>query len=351
VRAFVEEQRELTLLKVSQAWYVACASEDLGRGPIQRTILGTPLVLFRSEGGKPAALLDRCAHRNVPLSLGKTRDARLECLYHGWQYDAEGNCVRVPGLRDDAGKLARAVSTFATREQDGYVWVFATSSLEPSFEPFRLPMLGERYTTIRRVVEVEASLVATLENALDVPHTAFLHRGLFRGAGAPHVITVKVSRTPEGIQAEYVGEPRPEGWAAKILSPSGGVVTHFDRFILPSVAQVEYRLGTEAHFMVTSICTPIEDYRTRIYAAISFRIRLPGRLVRLFLAPVANRIFAQDAFILKAQTDSIRRFGGERYASTAIDVLGLQIARLLRMAESGRISEEGDWSREITMEV
>jgi nitrite reductase/ring-hydroxylating ferredoxin subunit len=115
MRASAEDQRESTLPKVAQAWYVACASEDLGRGPIQQTMLGTPVVLFRSEGGKPAALLDRCAHRNVPLSLGKTRDARIECLYHGWRYDAEGNCVKVPGLREEAGRLARAVPTFARR--------------------------------------------------------------------------------------------------------------------------------------------------------------------------------------------------------------------------------------------
>lgn len=351
MEAFAEERQGATLPKVAQAWYVACPSEELGPEPIGRTVLGTPLVLFRGEGGKPAALLDRCAHRNVPLSIGKALGGGIQCRYHGWQYDPQGNCVKVPGLCDGAGKLARAVPAFAAREEDGYVWVYATSAQEPSDGPFRLPALGEGYTTVRRAVEVEGSLVATLENALDVPHTAFLHRGLFRGAGGPHTITVKVSRTPEGIQAEYVGEPRPEGWAAKILSPSGGVVTHFDRFMLPSTAQVEYRLGTEAHFMVTSICTPIEDYRTRIHAAISFRTRLPGWLVRLFLAPVANKIFAQDAFILKAQKDSVRRFGGEHYASTAVDVLGLQIARLLRMAESGPVSQGEDWSREIRMDV
>ena len=45
-----------------------------------------------------------------------------------------------------------------------------------------------------------------------------------------------------------MGEPRPPGIVGRILSPSGGLVTHFDRFILPSIAQVEYRIGTENHF-------------------------------------------------------------------------------------------------------
>ena len=35
----------------------------------------------------------------------------------------------------------------------------------------------------------------------------------------------------------------PEGLVARILSPSGGVVTHFDRFILPCITEVEYAIG------------------------------------------------------------------------------------------------------------
>ena len=81
---------------------------------------------------------------------------------------------------------------------------------------------------------------------------------------------------------------------------------------------------------------------------ISFRTRFPGWLVKLLLNPVATRIFKQDAFILKAQGENLRRFGGEHYASTAIDVLGLQIARLLRGAEP---EPSEDWTREIELEV
>jgi phenylpropionate dioxygenase-like ring-hydroxylating dioxygenase large terminal subunit len=336
-----------------RAWYVACASAELDDRPIARTLLGTPVVLFRGREGKPAALLDRCAHRNLPLSLGRVIDCRIECMYHGWQYGPDGRCAKIPGLCGDVDREGRSVPRFASTEQDGFVWVYAAPDVEPEGRPFALASLGSDAVTVRRIVEVEAPLHATLENALDVPHTAFLHRGLFRGGREPRRIKARVSRTPEGVQAEYVGEPRPEGWAAKILSPSGGVVTHFDRFILPSIAQVEYHLGDEAHFKVDSICTPLEEFRTRIYAVISFRTRLPGWLVKLMLNPVATRIFRQDAFILKAQGAALRRWGGEHYASTAIDVLGLQIARLLRVAETGSAADESpeEWAREIELEV
>jgi phenylpropionate dioxygenase-like ring-hydroxylating dioxygenase large terminal subunit len=335
--------------KMARAWYVACLSSDLLQAPMARVLLGTPVVLFRGPDGAPAALLDRCAHRNVPLSIGRMVEQRLECAYHGWQYGPDGRCAKIPGLcGGEADREVRSVPRFAALEQDGLVWVYATPDVPPDGRPFAVPSLGEGAVVARRVVEVESPLHAALENALDVPHTSVLHRGLFRGVRERHRIKARVTRTPEGVQAEYLGEPRPEGLAAKILSPSGGVVTHFDRFLWPSIAQVEYRLGSEAHFLVNSICTPVSDALTRIHAVITFRTRFPGGLVKLVLNPVATRIFRQDAFILKAQGENLRRFGGEHYTSTAIDVLGLQIARLLRGGESGPPEE---WTREIEMEV
>jgi phenylpropionate dioxygenase-like ring-hydroxylating dioxygenase large terminal subunit len=341
-------------LGLKQAWYVACLSRDLERVPLARTILGHPMVLFRGGDGKPAALLDRCAHRNVPLSIGTLVEGRIECRYHGWQYGTSGRCEKIPGLCDGFDRIARNVPHFETAEENGLIWVYASSDETPSSRPFGLAPLAAGATEVRRVVSVESPLHPTLENALDVPHTAVLHHGLFRGDRAPQRIKARVSRTPEGVQAEYIGEPRPEGLAAKLLAPSGGVVTHIDRFILPSIAQIEYRLGDDAHFLVNSLCTPVDEYLTRIHAVIMFRTRLPGWLVKPLLTPLANRIFLQDARILRAQAGSLRKFGGEHYASTAIDVLGLQIARLLRTPESGAAGTEDppeDWSREIELEV
>ena len=97
----------------------------------------------------------------------------------------------------------------------------------------------------------------------------------------------------------------------------------------------------------------MSDALTRIHAVVQFRTRFPGWIVKLLLDPIATRIFEQDAFILKAQGESLKRFGGEHYASTPIDELGLQIARLLRQAQSGSTAEEpGEaWAREIELEV
>jgi hypothetical protein len=98
---------------------------------------------------------------------------------------------------------------------------------------------------------------------------------------------------------------------------------------------VEYRLGDKSHLLATSLLTPVTDFLTRLYAVVTFRVPLPHWLVRPFLTPVATHIFGQDARILAMQTETIRRFGGEQFASTEIDVLGPQILRLLLQAQRG----------------
>ncbi|MBU8896386.1 aromatic ring-hydroxylating dioxygenase subunit alpha [Corallococcus sp. H22C18031201] len=327
----------VSVVRLPHSWFILCASRELGRKPVARTLQGTPLVLFRDEAGKPAALLDRCPHRNVPLSLGQVRDGQLQCGYHGWKFDREGQCRAIPGFLGEPAAKARCAASYATREQDGFIWVYSTPGVEPTSEPFRFPLLDAAdYTTVRRVLRAPGTLHAVLENTLDVPHTAYLHGGLFRTEEKRNDIDVVVRRSADRVEAEYVGEPRPTGLVGRVLAPGGGVVQHFDRFLLPSIAQVEYRIGEGSHILVTSAMTPLSDYDTQVYAVATFRLPLPRLLLRAVLplaVPVALHIFRQDVRILEEQLKTIQRFGTETYASTEIDVLGPSILRLLRSAE------------------
>jgi phenylpropionate dioxygenase-like ring-hydroxylating dioxygenase large terminal subunit len=327
----------LSVARLARYWYVVCAARDLGRKPRAFTLLGTPLVVFRTSSGV-AALLDRCPHRNVPLSLGRTdkRTGTLECAYHGWQFASDGRCVAVPGLITEPSK-AWHVPAYPAKLQDGLVWVYGRPDAPPDSEPFQVSgTLGPGSTTLIREVAVQSTLHAAIENALDVPHTAFLHKGLFRG-GKKNRITAVVSRYSDRVEIEYQGEPRPPGIVGKLLSPSGGIVEHWDRFFLPSIAQVEYRLGSENHFVVTSMCTPVSDLHTKLFAVVTFRTRLPARWLKYAIEPFAMRIFRQDARILEQQTQTIRRFGGEQFVSSELDLMGPSVWRLLKQAEQGSI--------------
>lgn len=323
------------------AWFIASRAKTLGARPLAVTIQGRPLVLFRDAAKKPVALLDRCPHRNVPLSMGTVRNGELECAYHGWRFDQAGACTHVPGLlTQDATLKSRCAEHHATRELDGFIWVYSTPGVTPTHEPFRFPHLDTPgYSTVRREFQVDCALHAAIENTLDVPHTGFLHGGLFRTAEKKNVIDVIVRRHARHAEAEFRGEPAPRGLAGRVLAPGGGVVEHTDRFLLPSIAQVEYRLGPTSHLQVSTAFTPESDDSTRVYAVVTFRLPVPGWLVRPFVAPIATRIFAQDRVVLGRQREQVKAFGGEKYTSTELDVLGPQVTFLINRAVQGLEAE------------
>lgn len=318
-------------------WYVACTSAELEPGKTVRSSLyGHPIVLFRDATGKPVALLDRCPHRNVPLSGGCVETGTLRCPYHGWRFGEDGRCVEVPGLVGEADLPARRAGAFACEQRQGLIWIWGEAGATPNRAPHELPHYGAPgYTSAIQVFEVDATLHAVAENTLDVPHTAFLHGGLFRKPGRNLEIEVAVRRWHDRVEAEYIGETAPEGLVGRILAPGGGTVVHFDRFWLPGICEVDYRLGDRSHINVRSLLTPLEAGRTRLTAVTCARLPVPGWLIKPILLPVAKRIFGQDAQILTAQSDAIETFGGERFVSTELDALGPEILRLLRNAERG----------------
>ena len=78
-------------------WYAAGTSKDVGvKKPIKRIIFNIPIVLWRTKDAKLSALLDRCAHRNAPLSAGRIRDCGIVCPYHGWVFGQNGQCSNIP---------------------------------------------------------------------------------------------------------------------------------------------------------------------------------------------------------------------------------------------------------------
>jgi len=345
---------KLDVPRVRDAWYILCQSYELAHKPLCRRLFGEPLVLFRSADRTPHALLDRCPHRDVPLSLGRVQGDQLVCSYHGWAFEGSGRCVRIPafvGEPDAAGRRARA---FPVIESQGFIWVYGVPGEMPDSRPFTFVHMDDpAYLCVRYEVRVGASIHQVAENALDVPHTAFLHGGLFRNDANRNAIEAVVKRWSDRVECEYIGEPRPSGLVGRILSPGGGVVTHFDRFYLPSVVEVEYRLGDENHVVVNGACTPVDDFDTRLYSVTCIRTRLPGWVVRPAVQPIALWIFGQDRTVLEAQTKSMHAFGGMAYASTEIDAVGPHILRLMRRAARG---ERGDpdappWTRELTLEI
>jgi phenylpropionate dioxygenase-like ring-hydroxylating dioxygenase large terminal subunit len=312
-------------------WYIACRSPQIGKGPVARTVLGEPLVIFRGPDGHAAALIDRCAHRNLALSRGKVTADGLRCAYHGWSWGSDGHCTRIPSSCEPDACRAIRVKSYPVREQQGFVWVWIVGEGkgEPAHDPPLFPWLGEpgwRHFVMERVFEANA--FHCVENFLDVPHTAHVHRGLFRGEESKE-IEIDVTSGEDWIEGEFLGEERMDSWIGKLLVPEGSRIRHVDRFQLPYVTRVDYRMSETRQYVVMSQCTPEAEDRTRVFTYLGFRFEPFGGLIKLIFQPFAGTILNQDVEVLRQQTEDLRRTGAPRFLYHETDAIARGIRELL----------------------
>ncbi len=198
---FLLRQRDLRLVGAHpDHWYpVAWSPELKPNKPLAVRWAGEPIVLVRPSNGPIFALEDRCAHRQVPLSKGLVEGCAVRCGYHGWTYDAAGECIDVPYL--GKGKLPNGVRAYPVREQDGLILLFPGDPALAATTP--LPGLGSvadpRYKTRRFGREVGCHYTFMHENLMDMNHQ-FLHR---KQMGQIRPRFLGQSRGEDWIEARY----------------------------------------------------------------------------------------------------------------------------------------------------
>jgi phenylpropionate dioxygenase-like ring-hydroxylating dioxygenase large terminal subunit len=121
-------------------WYPVAFLQDLPSSrPYSFSLYDEPLVLFRNQEGKLVCLIDRCPHRAARLSDGQLIDGKIECLYHGWQFGSEGQCLHIPQLAADAKIPANAcVKFFKVVERQGMIWMWAGEAEAADDERIRI---------------------------------------------------------------------------------------------------------------------------------------------------------------------------------------------------------------------
>ena len=105
-------------------WYMIAKSSEVGKQPVKREIWNQSVALFRTANGGIHALEDRCAHRLVRLSFGRVIEDKIECAYHGWQFNGAGQCVHIPHLSSKPSLPNCRVKSFPLVEKHGFVWIF-----------------------------------------------------------------------------------------------------------------------------------------------------------------------------------------------------------------------------------
>ena len=184
------------------AWYVAAWATDVAPKAATRIqIMGEWIALFRDQAGALSAIGDRCPHRFASLSQGKVVGDRLECPYHGLQFDGQGRCVHNPH-GDGALPPALPLANYTLAERYGAVWIWmgdrevADPLLIPDFTLFESP----DYATSQGYLHVQAPYGLVTDNLLDLTHAAYIHPFL---ASKASISRTRTSVDQQGTTVRY----------------------------------------------------------------------------------------------------------------------------------------------------
>lgn len=154
------------------------ASEVAGNDcpPVRIRLMGEDLVAFRDTRGRIGIVGEKCPHRLASLFFGRNEECGLRCVYHGWKFDADGNCVDLPneppGYRFQ--NKIRIVS-YPTREYGGLVWIYmGPPELSPELPKLEWARVPENHRYISKRFQ-ETNYLQAIEGGIDSSHSNFLH--------------------------------------------------------------------------------------------------------------------------------------------------------------------------------
>ncbi|MFE4251428.1 Rieske 2Fe-2S domain-containing protein [Streptomyces sp. NPDC056910] len=187
-------------------WYPVAVSRAVRKERTFAAVFaGERIVLYRGRSGGVHALEDRCAHRQVPLSLGVVEGDTLRCCYHAWAYRGNGRISQIPYLPKGCERPPHGVRSYPVREAFGLVFVFPGDPEKAESAPFPvLPEFGaatHRTMTFSRTVNCHYSFMH--ENLLDMNHQ-FLHRSVL-GRIQPKLLGYETG--PQFVEARYLFVP------------------------------------------------------------------------------------------------------------------------------------------------
>ena len=153
-------------------WYMIAKSSEIKQRLVGREIWRQPVVLFRTVTGDVRALEDSCAHRMVRLSHGRIVDGNVECMYHGWRFNASGRCVHIPHLAAKPTLPECGVRSFPVIEKHGFVWIYPGNPASANgVSPTAMTEwddLNEIHSVVRLTCRAHFSYL--VENLMDMYH-------------------------------------------------------------------------------------------------------------------------------------------------------------------------------------
>src|ERR1700687_3103250 len=189
-------------------WLTAAMSSELEKdgAPLRLMLLGEKLIAFRDSSGRVGVMDHRCPHRCASWFLGRNEQNGIRCVYHGWKYDTDGNCVDTPNIAGNPDFTNRIkAKTYQVAERNGLVWVYmGARKTAPALPQIEATLLPEAEVTIS-FAQRECNWLQALEGDIDTSHFGFLHAGSIQPDDVPedslfrHTVT---NRAPDYHVAE-----------------------------------------------------------------------------------------------------------------------------------------------------
>jgi vanillate O-demethylase monooxygenase subunit len=318
------------------AWYVAASSEEIGRSPLPRLLLGEPVVLYRRADGMPVALEDRCCHRRAPLSKGKVIGDRLQCGYHGFTFDASGACVAIPGQENVPPRIG--VRSYTLAERHGFVWIWMGEAAKA--DPSRIPDFKENsapgWWPTRVLLPIKGHYQLVVENLMDLSHVAFVH-GETIGSDDTSA-TLEFDRGPDYVRlirkAPDIATPHfylLNGLAAR--SDQVKTITFIPPCFVSILVTTTERVPGKAdprsvNIFIHHACVP-ETERSTHYFIVSARDFEAGPGAEDKSRQTLIKVFDEDRDIIEAQESCIELDPASPYVSTNLDWGSVQMRRML----------------------
>ncbi|KAL2897659.1 Protein TIC 55 chloroplastic [Bienertia sinuspersici] len=305
--AEVRGDREVVDYDWTEEWYPLYLAKNVpDDAPLGLTVFDKQLVLYRDAAGEFRCYEDRCPHRLAKLSEGQLIDGRLECLYHGWQFEGEGKCVKIPQLPAGATIPKQAcVRTYEVRDSQGVVWVWMSQRTPPNgskipwFENFARPGFQDISTT--HELPYDHSIL--LENLMDPAHVPISHDRTDWSAKREDAQSLRfkvTERTDRGFA----------GWWGKDSEES---ILNFLRFEAPCVLsnnrETVDEKGQKQYFSGLFLCRPSGQGKSMLIVRFGSTKRSP--LAKFFptwyFHQNASKVFEQDMGFLSSQNEVLIR--------------------------------------------
>jgi len=161
-----------------QYWIPIAKPEEFvaGGDPVRLRVLGENFLGFRSPDGTLGVVDHQCAHRCASLFYGRNEEGGIRCVYHGWKFAPNGQCVEMPSEPAETDYKERVkIKAARVAEKYGAVWIYIGGAEEPPPMPtFEFEKAGE--LTVQFLFR-ECNWLQSLEGDIDTVHAGFLHGG------------------------------------------------------------------------------------------------------------------------------------------------------------------------------